>query len=289
MEYTCLFAFTSLCLTSSAELLEIAVSKLKQGVVVRKYFYQLWLQLLADGVVDPMNNKHHECKVRKTRARGFAKCTKCECLNAKIAEAVTNEEMEVHLNELRLHHESVKQDRVEVARIARLCKSDPRHVGFMIDAVDKKKFQIPTTERDSKSLHKLKRLIQKITGVQWFHDDSIHLYQNLPDVPTGGNLTMTIMMEIFKNPRVQGATDLYVNFDGASDNICYHVFYGLAYLLYSARQTGWPLQRIHILRFKVVFIFISITLHSRALTSNNSNTHTATKLLVCFFTGRTHS
>ena len=237
---------------------DLAVSKkaTKTPPVVKRYFYQLWLELLEQGVVDPLNGKHHECKVRKTRARGFAKCNTCECLNAKIADALTHEEMQIHLNALREHHESVKQDRVEVARIARLCKSDPRHVGFMIDAVDKHKFQIPTTERDSKSLHKLKRLIQKITGVQWFHDDSVHLYQSLPDVPTGGNLTMTIMLEIFKNPRVQRATDLYVNFDGASDNICFHVFNGLAYLLYSARQAGWPLQRIHILRFKVVFIVV---------------------------------
>ena len=129
-----------------------------------------------------------------------------------------------------------------------------RHVGFMIDAVDKNKFQIPTTEQNSKSLHRLKRIKQKITGVQWFRDDSVQLFQSLPNVPTGGNLTMTIMIELFKNARVQRASDLYVNFDGASDNICYHVFNGLAYLLFSARRAGWPLRRLHILRFKVICI-----------------------------------
>ena len=134
----------------------------------------------------------------------------------------------------------------------------------MIDAVDKQKFQIPTTERDSKSLHKLKRLIQKITGVQWFHDDAVHLYNSLPDVPTGGNLTLTILLEIFKTPQVKRATDVYVNFDGASDNICYHVFYGLAYFLYATRQAGWPLQRIHILRFKVI-IMLDTDIYSHTL------------------------
>ena len=83
------------------------------------------------------------------------------------------------------------------------------------------------------------------------HDNSVELFNCLPDVPTGGNLTLTIIAEIFKEERVQRATDLYINFDGASDNICYHVFYGLAFLLLSASQAGWPLKRVHILRFKV--------------------------------------
>ena len=83
------------------------------------------------------------------------------------------------------------------------------------------------------------------------HDDSIQLFNAMPDVPTGGNLTMTIITELFKAQRIRNATDVYINFDGASDNICYHVFYGLAFLLYSARKAGWPLKQIHILRFKV--------------------------------------
>ena len=63
---------------------------------------------------------------------------------------------------------------------------------------------------------------------------------------------MTIITEIFnKTECIKKATDVYINFDGASDNICYHVFYGLAFLLKCARQSGWTLRRIHILRFKV--------------------------------------
>ena len=75
-------------------------------------------------------------------------------------------------------------------------------------------------------------LILQFAGVQFLHDDSVHLFTALPDVPTGGNLTMTIITEIFnKTERIKNATDVYINFDGASDNICYHVFYGLAFLL----------------------------------------------------------
>ena len=253
------------------------VSKTKRAVVVKKYLYKLWRDLLNKGVTDPGTGTHYVAEVREGRAKGFPKCDECSRLEGAIAQAQTHEDMDALLDELRMHHESVKEDRIEFARISRLCKTDPRHVGFMIDAVDKKKFQLPTTERDSKSLQKLKRLIHKITGVlffhddslllftallillilqitgvQFLHDDSVHLFTSLPDVPTGGNLTMTIITELFnKTECIKKATDVYINFDGASDNICYHVFYGLAFLLKCARQSGWPLRRIHILRFKV--------------------------------------
>lgn len=87
--------------------------------------------------------------------------------------------------------------------------------------------------------------------MQWFKDDKVKFYASLPDVPTGGNLTTTIIAELFKTVDVQQATDLYINVDGASDNINYHVMYGLAVLLRWAKQAGWALQRIHLLRFKV--------------------------------------
>ena len=46
-------------------------------------------------------------------------------------------------------------------------------------------------------------------------------------------------------------TDLYINCDGASDNIAYTVLYTIVHLLTCARSKGWPLRRIHLLRFKV--------------------------------------
>ena len=116
-----------------------------------------------------------------------------------------------------------------------------------------------------------------------FHDDSVQLFTCLPDIPTGGNLTMTIIAELFKTERVKRATDVYINFDGASDNICYHVFYGLCWLLYSARQAGWPLKRIHILRFKVCIIHAY--LHSLAYT----RTHITICPLCLLQVGHTHN
>ena len=178
-------------------------------------------------------------------------------LASKMAAATSKEDEDCYARQLRKHHSEVMEDRDELARIARLCKTDKRHVGFFIDAVDKNKFGIPTTERQPKCLSGLKRIKHKVTGVQFFKDDNVLLFQNLPDVPTGGNLTLTIIGYLFDQGYFKEATDVYINLDGASDNICYHVLYGMAHLLKCAAEAGWLLQRIHVLRFKVVIVVTS--------------------------------
>ena len=95
------------------------------------------------------------------------------------------------------------------------------------------------------------RIKSKLTGVQLFKDDALVFFRTLPDVPTGGNLTLTIVAHLFNRTDVQQATNIYINVDGASDNICYHFIYGLAHLLRCAVRSGWPLTTIHLLRFKV--------------------------------------
>ena len=118
--------------------------------------------------------------------------------------------------------------------------------------MDKNKCGLPTTESQAKCLGKMYRVKSKITGVQLFKDDEILLFRSLPDVPTGGNLTLTIISHMFHREDVRRATNVYIHVDGASDNICYHVVYGLAHLLRCAVRAGWPLRKIHLLRFKVL-------------------------------------
>ena len=129
---------------------------------------------------------------------------------------------------------------------------DDTHFGFFVDAVDSQKFGIPTVASQAKCLAGMARIKQKLTGVQVFKDDSLHLFRTLPDVKTGGNLTLTIIGHVL-NHYVRGSkiADLYINFDGASDNICYTVIYGLAHFLHCAAKSKWKLKRIHVLRFKV--------------------------------------
>ena len=144
----------------------------------------------------------------------------------------------------------------------RKCCVDKTHVGLFIDAVDKNKFTIPTFASQAKCLAKGGRIKQKITGVQFFDDDSLILSRTLPDVRTGGNLTLTIIAMLFSKDYFREATDVYLNFDGASDNVCYTVVYGIAMLLHWANKAGWPLKRIYILRFKELWCLLAITTDS---------------------------
>ena len=157
--------------------------------------------------------------------------------------------------------------------VHRLCCVDDRFVGLCIDAVDKNKFGIPTADNPAKCLKGIHRVKQKLTGVQFFGTEKLLLYQTLPDVPTGGNLTLTILADLFKRGYFDKATDIVINFDGASDNICYKVLFGLALLLHVAKKNGWPLRRIHILRFKVGLGLITVRVRVRVGLPSKSLTH----------------
>ena len=132
-----------------------------------------------------------------------------------------------------------------------MCCVDDRYVGLFIDAVDSQKFGIPTIDTQAYYIKGINRLTQKLTGVQFFGSEKLLLFRTLPDVKTGGNLTLTILLSLLKRGAFNKATDVVLNFDGASDNVCYTVMWGLALFLRIAHKKGWSLRRIHALRFKV--------------------------------------
>lgn len=47
---------------------DIAVSKVKQAAVVERYFYQLWRELLENGVHDPDTDMHYAVEVSNHHA-----------------------------------------------------------------------------------------------------------------------------------------------------------------------------------------------------------------------------
>ena len=207
---------------------------------------------MRKGVTDPSTGVHFTTFVMSNRARGFSKCDKCEFLKAKLRTCKTKTSRAVYARRLDVHYDMINADREELARVARLCAVDDQHFGFFIDAVDSQKFGIPTTASQAKCLSHMRRIKQKLTGVQLFNDDGLLLFRTLPDVKTGGNLTLTIIGHMMQNyVRNSNTTDIYINFDGASDNMCYTVVYGLAHFLYCAAKSGWKLKRIHVLRFRV--------------------------------------
>ena len=80
---------------------------------------------------------------------------------------------------------------------------------------------------------------------------SLYMFRTLTDVPTGANLTATILTNMIEKLDLRQVTDLWINVDGAGDNVNYTLYYVLAHLLLKAKEQDWPLQRFHILRMKV--------------------------------------
>ena len=166
-------------------------------------------------------------------------------MNANTA-AVRN----VAINKMRLHIQQIREDREELGRVRRLCTLDHRYAGWSIDAVDSGKFQTPTTASQAKVLGGMHRIKNKITGVDVW-GQGLYLFRTLPTIKTGANLTMTIAARLFSLGVVRDAEHLFINWDGASDNVAYTSMYGLAHLLVCAEATGWLLHTITIYRLQV--------------------------------------
>ena len=92
------------------------------------------------------------------------------------------------------HLQSVGLDRDESYRIQRLCRtSGGQSLGISMDAMDLNKTQLPVCHSQAKTLSKLYRIKQKLTGVEVYGTPGLLLFRTLADVPTGANLTSTIL------------------------------------------------------------------------------------------------
>ena len=215
-------------------------------------FGRVWNRVLCEGIEDPETSAHYVVNVRKSRAKGFAHCNVCEYYKHKIAGTRNVTKKAAYQRKLHHHILDVLDDRKELARVIRQCITNPKHSGFYIDAADSCKFQVPTTSAKGKNMSELWRIRQKLTCIQEFDlNKSLHFFRTLPDVPTGANLTMTIVTKFLALKDFAKIVDLHINVDGAGDNINYTLLYSMVHLLLSAKTKGWALKRIHLLRMKV--------------------------------------
>ena len=202
-------------------------------------FTTCWSHVLNEGVTDPESSKHYTVVVRKSRAKGFAKCNVCEYYKHKISGTSDVTKKAAYRRKLQKHVKEIMDDREELARIQRLCIRNQTHSGFYIDAADSCKYQLPTTHARGKMMSKLWRIRQKLTCIQMFDaQKTLHMFRTLPDVPTGANLTATIVERFLSLNDISNLTDLHMNVDGAGDNINYTLMYTLTHFLLCAKKSG---------------------------------------------------
>ena len=216
------------------------------------WFTKQFHKTLRDGVTDSETGVRYQTYIMKSSAKGFSACNFCKYIQMRMSGSSNLAKRSAYQRKFQKHIDEVYADREELARIQRLCMVNPHHCGFFIDAADSNKFQLPTTKSTAKLLSQLWRIKQKMTCVQIFDaHKSLYFFRTLPDVPTGGNLTCTILAEMLTTGLFCKCTDLYINVDGAGDNICYTLIYALVHFLLSANSNKWNLKRIHVLRMKV--------------------------------------
>ena len=229
----------------------------KQRALSAHSFKALWRQVLLQKYTDPETSSTYSVRIRTNRSKGFATCSTCSYYKLQLLGCAHVSKRTIYQRKLTLHLEDISDDRETLARISRICIVLINHFGFYIDAADSCKFPLPTTRSTAKTLEKLWRIRQKLTCVQmWDHIKSLYIFRTLPNVPTGGNLTCTIIVHLinlladtadFRNK----CTDLWFCVDGAGDNVCYTVYYAVVHILLCAKASGWQLQRVHIVRGKV--------------------------------------
>ena len=218
-------------------------------------FLKQWQYVLQNGVTDPETSTSYKVVILQSRAKGFAMCNDCKYFQMRMRATRDWTKRAEYQRRLRSHLDLVRDDREELARIMRLCITNPRHVGFFLDAANSAKFQVPTTQSTAKLMSQLWRIRQKLTCVQMFDlKKTLYIFRTLPNVPTGGNLTCTILTYMFNtlaSCEFQQATDLHINIDGAGDNVCYTLQYFIVHVLICAYENKWKLRRIHLLRMRV--------------------------------------
>ena len=221
-------------------------------VLSKTGFHNQWQRVLCAGVTDPQTAKTFTVAIRCKTAKGFDKCNTCEYYASKIAGASNASKKATWQRRRAMHVQEVLDDREELARIKRLCMTDPKHTGFYFDAADSCKYGVPTTAHTGKSMCKLWCIRQKLTCIQLFElAKRVAIFRTLPDVPTGGNLTATIFTRLLLLPEFKDVEHIHVNVDGSGDNINYSLIYAIVHILLCADIKGWALKKITLYRFKV--------------------------------------
>lgn len=215
-------------------------------------FIKAWEYVLCTGVTDPETADSFTVTIRKKSAKGFDKCNTCEYYAAKIAGSCNKAKKATWERRKDVHVEEVLDDREELTRVKRKCMTDPKHAGFYFDASDSNKYPLPTTAHTGKAMGSLWRIKQKLTCIQMFdYEKHLAMFRTLPDVPTGANLTATILSLLMSLPTFNGVEHLHINVDGAGDNVNYTLMYAISHLLLCAKEKGWALNKVTIYRFKV--------------------------------------
>ena len=116
-----------------------------------------------------------------------------------------------------------------------------------IDAADQAKHHCPKHSFSCRSLSRIKKIVQQFIGVL-DHRLVYGLYRRLPYVQKGANLTLTIILDLICRGHLRGKSQVYMQWDGASENVAKTNLRFFIWLLLACEDKDLPLDTITICR-----------------------------------------
>ena len=213
----------------------------KDDRIVRSGFNKAWKEQLDKGWTCQKTGAHYVLKERTVRARGFKKCSVCENLEEKMRKAkregsspatrlAIREEIEAHLKHIRACRTKYADQNMEAI-------TDASVASAAMDAAAQRGHRLPMLATEHSKLTGMKKLQLKITGVLMHRQGKkvYYAYVTPPWLKTGANMSCSILMALIESGALRGKKRLYLQIDGASDNVAYTVLYFSAWLLLMAQ------------------------------------------------------
>ena len=123
-------------------------------------------------------------------------------------------------------------------------------ISLAIDAADQAKHHCPKCAYTCRSLSAVQKIIQQFIGVL-DHGRGYTVYRRLPCVQKGANLTLSILLDLICRGHLRGKSKLYMQWDGASENVAKTNLRFFIWLLLACESKDLPLETIVVCRLLV--------------------------------------
>ena len=253
-------------------------------LIVASGFHKAWRERMEQGIV--IDGSHYELRERTVRARGFKKCEICTTLQDKYRDVMSKRGSQAQKDAIRqkymLHLKEVRECRDIYAFTKYLSSKDPELLSAALDAAAQHGHRLPILKSENPKFRAMEKLQMKITGfLAHGEEKGYYAVVTPPWVKHGASLTCTVLMQLVAWGVLKGKKRLYLQIDGASDNVAYTALYFAVWLLLMSQQRRFGdllvLEEIRLSRLPVGHTHIDIdqvfSVLSRWIWGTRTNQH----------------
>ena len=209
-------------------------------------FSELWKLFCEDGYIE----EGCTYKIQRRSPRSGFTCSLCQELMEAKCKAVGASEKEAISFQLQQHLQQAREARESYADNILKAELNDCVASIAIDAADQANHHCPSNAFTSRSTSQIKKIIQQFIGVL-DHNKGYAIYRRLPYVQKGANLTLTILIDMIRRKHLYGKSEVYIQWDGASENVAKTNLRFFIWLLLYAEHHNLPLLTITVCRLLV--------------------------------------